>query len=49
MGVTRDHEKEHLNSVKACSVLHVTHVGVRCVTVVIVHIGHEEVVVVKYC
>ena len=33
---------------QACSVLHVAHVGVRRVTVVIVHIGLEEVVVVKY-
>ena len=37
------------NSVQACSVLHVALVlvGVRRVTVVIVHIGHEDVVVVK--
>ena len=33
---------------QACSVLHVAHVGVRRVTVVIVHIGHEEVVVVVH-
>ena len=33
---------------QACSVLHVAHVGVRRVTVVIVHIGLEEVVVVIY-
>ena len=31
---------------QACSVLHVAHVVVRLVTVVIVHIGHEDVVVV---
>ena len=31
---------------QVCSVLHVAHVGVRRVTVVIVHIGHEDVVVV---
>ena len=37
-----------LNSVQVCSVLHDAHVGVRRVTVVIVHIGHEEVVVVIY-
>ena len=48
MGVTRDHDKEHLNSVQACPVLHVAHVGVRRVTVVIVHIGLEEVVAVMY-
>ena len=49
MGVTRDHEKtQTLNSVQVCSVLHVALVlvGVRRVTVVIVHIGHEDVVVV---
>ena len=33
---------------QVCSVLLVAHVGVRRVTVVIVHIGHEEVVVVIY-
>ena len=33
---------------QVCSVLHVAHVGVRRVTVVIVHIGHEDVVVVIY-
>ena len=33
---------------QVCSVLHVAHVGVRRVTVVIVHIGHEDVVVVVY-
>ena len=31
---------------QVCSVLHVAHVVVRRVTVVIVHIGHEDVVVV---
>ena len=31
---------------QACSILHVAHVCVRRVTVVIVHIGHEDVVVV---
>ena len=40
--------KNTKDSVQACSVLHVAHVGVRRVTVVIVHIGHEEVVVVIY-
>ena len=52
MGVTRDHDKRTLNSVQACLVLHVAHVlvGVRRVTVVFVHIGHEEVVVViQFC
>ena len=45
-GVTRVTKTKTLNSVQACSVLHVAHVGVRRVTVVIVHIGHEDVVVV---
>ena len=31
---------------QVCAVLHVAHVVVRRVTVVIVHIGHEDVVVV---
>ena len=48
MGVTRVTKTKTLNSVQACSVLHVAHAGVRRVTVVIVHIGHEEVVVVIY-
>ena len=50
MGVTRVTKTRNLNSVQACSVLHVTHVfvGVRRVTVVIVHIGHERVLVVMY-
>ena len=33
---------------QVCSVLHVAHVGVRRVTVVIVHIGRDEVLVVIY-
>ena len=43
-----DKENKTSNSVQASSVLHVALVlvGVRRVTVVIVHIGHEEVVVV---
>ena len=48
MGVTRVTKTRNLNSVQACSDLHVAHVGVRRVTVVIVHIGHEDVVVVIY-
>ena len=41
-------EDKTSNSVQACSDLHVAHVGVRRVTVVIVHIGHEGVLVVMY-
>ena len=48
MGVTHVTKTKTLNSVQACSALHVAHAGVRRVTVVIVHIGHEEVVVVIY-
>ena len=58
-GVTRDQQRERtLNSAQMCSLIHVTHVvlcvlvlvGVRLVTVVIVHIGHEEVlVVIQFC
>ena len=52
-GVTRDQQREQtLNGVQMCSLIHVAHValcvlvlvGVRRVTVV--HIGHEEVLVV---
>ena len=52
-GVTRDQQRERtLNGVQMCSLIHVAHVvlcvlvlvGVRRVTVV--HIGHEEVLVV---
>ena len=53
MGVTRDQQRERtLNGVQVCSVLHVAHV-VLCVLVLVsvgrvtvVHIGHEEVLVV---
>ena len=54
-GVTRDQQRERtLNGVQMCSLIHVAHVvlcvlvlvGVGCVIVVIVHIGHEEVLVV---
>ena len=53
--MTRDQQRERtLNGVQVCSVLHVAHVvlcvlvlvGVRRVTVVIVHIGHDGVLVV---
>ena len=47
MGVTRVAKTRNLNSVQACSDLCVAHVlGVRRVTIVIIHIGHEDVVVV---
>ena len=38
--------RDNLNSVQACSNLLVAHVSVRRVTLVIVHIGHQDVVVV---
>ena len=53
--MTRDQQRERtLNGVQMCSLIHVAHVvlcvlvlvGVGRVTVVIVHIGHEEVLVV---
>ena len=47
-GVTRDQTRNTKDSVQVCSVLHVAHVGVRRVTVVIVHIGLEGVLVVIY-
>ena len=34
------------DSVQVCSILHVAHVGVRRVTLVIVHNGHQDVVLV---
>ena len=34
------------NSVQVCSILHVAHVDVRRVTLVIVHNGHEDVILV---
>ena len=53
-GVTRDQQRERTpNGVQMCSLIHVTHV-VLCVLVLVgvgrvtvVHIGHEEVLVVK--
>ena len=49
MGATSDCDKNTKNSVQACSVFaHVVLVLVRRVTVVIVHIGLDEVVVVIY-
>ena len=42
MGVTRVTKTKNLNSVQACSDLLVAHVGVRRVTLVIVHIGLDE-------
>ena len=46
MGVTCDQARETTNGEQMCSVLHVAHVCVRRVTLVIVHIGHEGVLVV---
>ena len=41
-----DQTKNTKDSVQVCSILHVAHVGVRRVTLVIVHNGHQDVVVV---
>ena len=45
--VMNDQTRNTEDSVQVCSILHVAHVGVRRVTLVIVHIGLDEVVVVK--
>ena len=39
-----DQTRNTQDSVQVCSILHVAHVGVRRVTLVIVHNGHEDVV-----
>ena len=44
--VMNDQTKNTKDSVQVCSILHVAHVGVRRVTLVIVHNGHQDVVVV---
>ena len=44
--VKNDQTRNTKDSVQVCSILHVAHVGVRRVTLVIVHIGLDEVVVV---
>ena len=44
--VMNDQTRNTKDSVQVCSILHVAHVGVRRVTLVIVHIGHQDVVVV---
>ena len=44
--VTNDQTRNTKDSVQVCSILHVARVGVRRVTLVSVHIGHEDVVVV---
>ena len=44
--VMSDQTKNTKDSVQVCSILHVAHVGVRRVTLVIVHNGHQDVVVV---
>ena len=41
-----DQTRNTKDSVQVCSILHVAHVGVRRVTLVIVHIGYEGVVVI---
>ena len=44
--VMNDQTRNTKDSVQVCSILHVAHVGVRRVTLVIVHNGHQDVVVV---
>ena len=39
-----DQTKNTTDSVQVCSILHVAHVGVRRVTLVIVHNGHQDVI-----
>ena len=41
-----DQTRNTKDSVQVCSILHVAHVGVRRVTLVIVHNGHQDVVLV---
>ena len=41
-----DQTRNTQDSVQVCSILHVAHVGVRRVTLVIVHNGHQDVVLV---
>ena len=43
--VMNDQTKNTKDSVQVCSILHVAHVGVHRVTLVIVHNGHQDVVV----
>ena len=44
--VMSDQMRNTKDSVQVCSILHVAHVGVRRVTLVIVHNGHQDVVLV---
>ena len=44
--VMNDQTRNTKDSVQVCSILHVPHVGVRRVTLVIVHNGHQDVVVI---
>ena len=44
--VMNDQTRNTKNSVQVCSILHVAHVGVSRVTLVIVHVGHQDVVLV---
>ena len=44
--VMSDQTRNTKNSVQVCSILHVAHVGVRLVTRVIVHNGHQDVILV---
>ena len=44
--VMNDQTRNTKDSVQVCSILHIAHVSVRRVTLVIVHIGLDDVVVV---
>ena len=44
--VISDQTKNTKDSVQVCSILHVAHVGVSRVTLVVVHNGHQNVVLV---
>ena len=43
LSVMNDQTRNTKDSVQVCSILHVAHVGVRRVTLVIVHIGYAGV------
>ena len=44
--VMSDQTRNTKDNLQVCSILHVAHVGVRRVTLVIVHNGHQDVVLV---
>ena len=41
-----DQSRDTKDNVQVCSILHVAHVGVRRVTLVMIHNGHQDVVLV---